>query len=55
MIKKYIVYATMDQGDGHVEKIGEYEDITDVKIRVGMFSEDVVITVEPEFKEDDLK
>ena len=56
MIKKYIVYAVADNGDGHVQVLGEFEDVDDIKIRTGMFSKDVLITIEAEWekiKEDD--
>ena len=43
---KYILYATSDNGDGFVQKIGEYENIEDIDIRVGMFASDVVISIE---------
>ena len=48
---KYILYATNKDGNGFVEKIGEYEDVNEVKIRIGMFSDDVVITIEQEQNE----
>ena len=43
---KYIVYATDKEGEGHVMQIGEYDDPTDIEIRIGMFAPDVVITIE---------
>lgn len=43
---KYVVYATGDHGDGHVQKLGEYDEIDDISIHVGMFSKDVVIAIE---------
>lgn len=39
-----VVYATTNGDDGFCEKIGEYESIEDVRIRIGMFADDVVIT-----------
>lgn len=45
---KYIVYATDDDGEGRVMKIGEYEQVDDIILKVGMFSKDVVITIEEE-------
>lgn len=42
---KYILYATRDEGQGYVQKLGEYSDIGDIEIRVGMFSDDVVLTI----------
>lgn len=40
------VYATTDNGDGYTSQIGEYQDVSDIQIRVGMFADDVLITVE---------
>ena len=41
---KIIAYATSQNGDGYVQQIGEYEDIEDIEIRIGMFAPDVVIS-----------
>lgn len=41
----------MDKGDGFTEKIGEYESLDEIKIRVGMFDKDVII----DFAEDDVE
>ena len=46
---KYIVYATTENGDGKVSQIGAYEDISELEIVIGMFSKDVVITIEKEY------
>jgi hypothetical protein len=46
---KYIVYATTENGEGKVSQIGAYEDISEVEIVIGMFSKDVVITIEKEY------
>jgi hypothetical protein len=43
---KYILYATKDHGDGHVQKIGEYDSVEEINIHVGIFSDDVLITIE---------
>ena len=48
---KYIVYATNKHGDGRVMRIGEYEDLDEIEICVGMFSKDVVINIEMEESE----
>ncbi len=45
---KIVMYATMKNGDGHVEKIGEFEDLEEIRIRIGIFTDDVVITFEEE-------
>lgn len=41
----YVVYATKENGEGHVTKLGEYKDVEDIQIRAGMFHEDVVIDI----------
>lgn len=41
----YMLYATGNNGDGYCESIGIYEDPEDIKIRVGLFKDDVVLTV----------
>jgi len=46
--KKIIMYATDGNGDGYVQKIGEYDNIEEIEIRVGMFNKDVVISFEYE-------
>lgn len=46
MATKYIVYATTDNGRGYTGAIGEYEDLNDIKIYVGLFDNDVVIEIE---------
>jgi hypothetical protein len=43
-----VVYATTKDGQGYVQKIGEYKDIEDIEIRTSMFARDVLI----EFKEE---
>ena len=45
---KYVVYATNENGQGHVQQIAEVDDITEFEIRVGMFSKDVVISFSEE-------
>lgn len=48
MINKYIVYATNDDGEGITQKIGEYENLEDINIHIGMFTHDVVISIADE-------
>ena len=43
---KYTLYATNKNGEGFVQKIGVFEELEDIEIRVGMFSDDVVLTIE---------
>lgn len=50
---KYILYATDKEGGGYVQKIGEYEDLSEIEIRVGHFAHDVVITIDEEFEKED--
>jgi len=42
----YRVYATNQDGDGRVITLGDYADPTEIEIIVGMFSKDVIITIE---------
>jgi len=48
---KYIVYATSDNGNGYVMKVGEYDSIEEIEIRVNMFALDVVLSIEEEKEE----
>lgn len=41
--KKIVVYAINKDGDGHVQVVGKYDYIEEVKIRVGMFASDVIL------------
>ena len=43
---KYQVYAVSEKGEGHVQSLGVFEDITELVIRIGMFAPDVIITIE---------
>ncbi len=43
---KYNVYATTDNGDGFVTKLPDWDGEEPLQIRVGAFSDDVVIEVE---------
>ena len=51
--KKIVMYMTNKNGEGFVQKVGEYDDIRDIEVRVGMFREDVVISFYVEFVEED--
>ena len=44
--KKIVMYATSENGEGRVMKIGEFEDIEDIQIIVGMFDKDTIINLE---------
>ena len=48
---KIICYATSNFGDGYSMKVGEYEELTDIEIRVGHFAKDVVLSFEEETDE----
>lgn len=43
---KYTLYATDKNGDGHVQEIGQFDELEEVLIRTGHFAEDVIITIE---------
>jgi hypothetical protein len=49
---KYVVYATGNNGDGMVQSLGEYDDVDEIRINVGMFSKDVQITIEKQYEKD---
>lgn len=48
MTPKIIMYATADDGEGSVMKVGEYESIEDITIHTNIFAGDVAITFEYE-------
>lgn len=50
-MKKYILYATSENGYGRVQNIGTFSDLSDIKIIISMFARDVVITIEEENEE----
>lgn len=50
---KYTLYATKENGTGHVSEIGQFGSIEDIEIRIGMFAPDVVITVEENYDVDE--
>lgn len=43
---KYKVWATTEEGKGYVQDLGTFEDPTNIQIRIGAFSDDIVITIE---------
>ncbi len=49
---KYILFATSDHGNGHVQKLGEYDDPTEIVINVGHFQDDVEITITQDFDDE---
>ena len=51
--KKIVMYATANKGEGFVQKIGEFDNIRDIEIRIEMFDKDVVITLWEEFVEEE--
>lgn len=42
------MYATGNYSDGQVQEVGRFDSVEDIEIKVGLFSEDVVITFEEE-------
>lgn len=44
----YKIYATNDNGEGMAQEIGNYKDLHDINLHVGMFKEDVVISIAEE-------
>ena len=42
----YQVWATSKHGDGVVQDLGTYDDPTEIVVNVGMFADDVQITIE---------
>lgn len=49
---KYILYAIRYNGKGIVQLLGEYDDVDEITINVGMFSPDVQITIEKQYEKD---
>lgn len=43
---KIQVWATNKYGEGNVQNLGVFEDVQDIQIKVGTFSDDVVIDFE---------
>jgi hypothetical protein len=42
----YIIFATDSKGEGRVQNIGTFDNVGDISILVGMFADDVEITIE---------
>lgn len=42
----YQVWGTSQNGEGFVQDLGKYEDVDEIRIHVGMFSPDMLITIE---------
>lgn len=47
----YTLYATTENGHGYCEKVGTYDSLSEISIRVGLFSPDVVLTIEEKKEE----
>lgn len=45
-MKKIILYAIADKGEGRVMEIGIFDSIEEIEIIVGMFDKDVVLKLE---------
>ena len=50
---KYVVYATSEDGEGLTQNVGTYSDLSDINIHVGMFKDNVVISIADETEDDD--
>ena len=48
---KIVIYATDKDGDGEVLKVGTYESAYEIRIPVGHFAPDVVLTFEEDLDE----
>lgn len=46
--RKYVVWATADQGDGRVMSLGTFEDPTEIEINTSIIGPNVLITIEEE-------
>ena len=42
----YEVYAIAEHGTGHVQSLGTYHDLEDIRINAGVLAPDVQITIE---------
>lgn len=51
-MKKIIVYATGENGDGRVMQIGEFDSLEEMEIIVGLFDKDVILNFE--YSEEDI-
>jgi len=50
-MKHYVLYATSEHGEGHIQTIGRFDDLSDISIRIGTFAKDVVLTIDEEGEE----
>lgn len=46
LMSKIIVWATSDNGKGYTQKIGEFDEVEDIDIKICLFAPDVVIHFE---------
>lgn len=46
----YLLFACNKDGKGRVMKIGEYNDLSDIEIVIGLFSNDTIITIEEHYE-----
>lgn len=44
--KKYILWATAEQGEGKVMHLGVFDDPTDIEINTSILGPDVLLTIE---------
>ena len=44
----YVLYVSGKNGEGYVQEIGRFESVSEIEIRVGLFREDTVISIQEE-------
>ena len=49
---KYILYVTTENGEGYVTKVGEYDDVDEIEIRVNTFAPNVVFHIEKDYDDE---
>lgn len=47
----YVVYACNQNGEGYSQKIGTFDDLSEIRLRVGLFAPDVVLEIEESSEE----
>ena len=47
-----VMWATGQGGEGYSEAVGSFDELEDIRIRIGMFDKDVVLTFAREAPED---
>lgn len=44
----YVVYVTGKDGQGFTQRVGFYDNLEEINVHIGMFADDVVLTIEKE-------